>query len=99
METPPSNLAPRPYFASSENMCDFTENLEEYFLVNKIPNDDKLVILKCSLKANGKIWFDTIGSTFLGPTLTYHTLLSKLKEAFPVVRNKVELLQEFFTKA
>ena len=98
METVPRSLVPRPYFTDSENISDFHEKLEEYFLVNKIPNDDKLVILKCSLKANAKIWFDTIGSTFLGPTLTYDTLLSKLKEVFPAVRNKVELRQELFTK-
>ena len=68
METAPRNLVPRPYFTGSENISDFQEKLEEYFLVNKIANDDKLVILKCSLKANAKIWFDTIGSTFLGPS-------------------------------
>ena len=98
METAPKNLVPRPFLTGSENICDFQEKLEEYFLVNKIPNDDKLVILKCSLKAKAKIWFDTIGSTFLRPTLTYDTLLSKLKEVFPVVRNKIELRQEIFTK-
>ena len=97
MKTAPRHLVPRPYFIGSENISDFQEKLDEYFLVNKISNDDKLVILKCSLKANAKIWFDTTGSTFPEPTLTYDTLLSKLKEAFPAIRNKVELRQELFT--
>ena len=98
METAHRNLVPRPYFTGSENISDFQEKLEEYFLVDKIPNDDKLVILKCSLKANAKICFDTTGCTFLGLTLFYDTLVNKLKEASLAVRNKVELRQEFFTK-
>ena len=86
------------HFTELENISVFQDKLEEYFLVNKIPKDDKLVIIKCSLKSNAKVWFDTIGSTFFGPTLTYDTLLNKFKEAFPAVCNKIELRQELFTK-
>ena len=69
MEPASRNLVPRPHFTGSENISDFHDKMEDYFLVDKIPNDDKLVILKCSLKFNAKIWFDTFGSPFLGFTI------------------------------
>ena len=74
-EPAPNNMISRKYFTGVEDISVFIGELEEYFLVNKIAEADKFSILKCSLKADAKIWFANVASPSLGETLTYEALV------------------------
>ena len=86
-EPAPNNVISRKYFTGVENISVFLEELEEYLLVNKIADRDKFSILKCSLKADAKIWFASVASPSLGDTPSYEALVNKLKTHFTPVRD------------
>lgn len=46
----PGNIASRKYFSVSEVVDNFFKALEEYFLLNKIYENDKYAILQISIK-------------------------------------------------
>ena len=98
-EPTPTYMVSRKYFTGVEDISVFLEELEEYFLVNRIADADKFSILKCSLKAEAKIWFASIASPSLGETPTYEALVNKLKTHFAPVRDKAALRRELYGKS
>ena len=53
---------------------------------------------KCSLKAEAKIWFQSVASSGLGDTSTYEALITKLKINFAPVRDKAALPRGLYGK-
>ena len=98
-EPAPNNLISRKHFTGVKEISVFLEELEEYFLVNKIAVADELSILKCSLKADSKIWIASVVSHSLGDTPTYEALVNKLKVHFTPVRDKAALRRELHGKS
>ena len=65
-EPTPTYMVSRKYFTGVEDVPVFLEELEEYFLLNRIADTDKYSILKCSLKADAKILFASVAFPSLG---------------------------------